>query len=168
MAHYIIQAHEMLIHTAHMNIFENLQEKDKKQTVPGCTIEVNRKYPFGIPFVQMCNLVRFFATFFLLNIFNSQLLIYCAKKSEDFVCSAYEICILSLNFFLLKSSSNQLHKPISRLCMLSRLAMQLSFKDFDHFEHGGPVQTGRLYSTGDSLPIKAGHRELIPHLQSTC
>jgi len=41
--------------------------------------------------------------------------------------------------------------------------MQLSFKDFDHFEHGGPVQTG-WYSTGDSPPIKAGHRELLPHL----
>jgi len=47
--------------------------------------------------------------------------------------------------------------------MLSILAMQLSFKDFDHFEHGGPVQTG-WYSTGDSPPIKAGHRELLPHL----
>ncbi len=32
---------------------------------------------------------------------------------------------------------------------------------FDHFEHGG-------YSTGESPPIKAGHRELLPHLESTC
>ncbi len=32
----------------------------------------------------------------------------------------------------------------------------------DHFECGGPVQTGR-YSTGESLPIKAGHMELLPH-----
>ncbi len=38
---------------------------------------------------------------------------------------------------------------------------------FDHFEHGGPVQTGQ-YSTGESLPIKAGHRELLRHLESTC
>ncbi len=38
---------------------------------------------------------------------------------------------------------------------------------FDHFEHGGPVQTGR-YSTGENPPIKAGHRGTIPHLESTC
>ncbi len=38
---------------------------------------------------------------------------------------------------------------------------------FDHFECGGPVQTGR-YSTGESSPIKAGHRELLPHLESIC
>ena len=38
---------------------------------------------------------------------------------------------------------------------------------FDHFEHGGPVQTG-LYITGESPPIKAGHRGTIPHLESTC
>ncbi len=37
----------------------------------------------------------------------------------------------------------------------------------DHFECGGPVQTGR-YSTGESPPIKAGHRELLPHFESTC
>jgi hypothetical protein len=34
---------------------------------------------------------------------------------------------------------------------------------FDHFEHGGPVKTGR-YSTGESPPIKGGHRGTIPHL----
>ncbi len=28
---------------------------------------------------------------------------------------------------------------------------------FDHFEHGGPEQTGR-YSTGENPSIKAGHR----------
>ncbi len=38
---------------------------------------------------------------------------------------------------------------------------------FDHFECGGPVQTG-WYSMGESPPIKAGHRELLPHLESTC
>ncbi len=38
---------------------------------------------------------------------------------------------------------------------------------FDHFEHGEPVQTGR-YSTGESPPIKAGHRELLPHLEFSC
>ncbi len=38
---------------------------------------------------------------------------------------------------------------------------------FDHFEHGGPVQTSR-YSTRESLPIKAGHRELLLHLETTC
>jgi hypothetical protein len=38
---------------------------------------------------------------------------------------------------------------------------------FDHFECGGLVQTGR-YSTGESPPMKAGHRELLPHLESTC
>ncbi len=38
---------------------------------------------------------------------------------------------------------------------------------FDHFEHGGPVQTGR-YSTRESLPIKAGHKGTIPQLESTC
>jgi hypothetical protein len=38
---------------------------------------------------------------------------------------------------------------------------------FAHFEHGGPVQTGR-YSTGESPPIKAGQRVTIPHLESTC
>ncbi len=45
-----------------------------------------------------------------------------------------------------------------------RFGMRLRF---DHFEHGGPVQTGR-YSTGESPPIKAGHRGTIPHLKSTC
>jgi hypothetical protein len=34
---------------------------------------------------------------------------------------------------------------------------------FDHFECGGPLQTGR-YSTGESPPIKACPRELLPHL----
>jgi hypothetical protein len=34
---------------------------------------------------------------------------------------------------------------------------------FDHFEHGGPVKTGR-YSTGESPPIKGGHRGTIPQL----
>jgi hypothetical protein len=38
---------------------------------------------------------------------------------------------------------------------------------FDHFECGRLVQTSR-YSTGESPPIKAGHRELLPHLESTC
>ncbi len=38
---------------------------------------------------------------------------------------------------------------------------------FDHFQCGGPVQTSR-YSTGESPPLKAGHRELLPHLESTC
>jgi hypothetical protein len=40
-------------------------------------------------------------------------------------------------------------------------------KRFDHFECGGRVQTGR-YGTGESTPIKAGHRELLTHLESTC
>jgi hypothetical protein len=38
---------------------------------------------------------------------------------------------------------------------------------FDHFEHGRPVQTSH-YSTGESPPIKAGHRGIIPHLETTC
>jgi hypothetical protein len=38
---------------------------------------------------------------------------------------------------------------------------------FDHFEHGGPVQTSQ-YSTGERPPIKAGHREIPPHLETTC
>ena len=38
---------------------------------------------------------------------------------------------------------------------------------FDHFEHGGPVQTSR-YSTGESPLIKAGHWRAIFHLESTC
>jgi hypothetical protein len=38
---------------------------------------------------------------------------------------------------------------------------------FDHFEHGGPVQTaGTVWE--ESLPIKPGHWELPPHLESTC
>jgi hypothetical protein len=47
---------------------------------------------------------------------------------------------------------------LQRFCMRQR---------FDHFEHGGSVQTGRN-STGESPPIKAGHRGTIPHLGSTC
>ncbi len=38
---------------------------------------------------------------------------------------------------------------------------------FDHFEHGGPVQTSR-YSTGETPPIKARHKGTIPHLETTC
>ncbi len=37
---------------------------------------------------------------------------------------------------------------------------------FDHFECGGPVQTAGTLR--ESPPIKAGHRELLPHLESTC
>jgi hypothetical protein len=38
---------------------------------------------------------------------------------------------------------------------------------FDHFEHGGPVQAaGTVWE--ESLPIKAGHWETIPHLETTC
>ncbi len=37
---------------------------------------------------------------------------------------------------------------------------------FDHFECGGPVQTAG--TIGESPPIKAGHWETIPHLESTC
>ncbi len=40
-------------------------------------------------------------------------------------------------------------------------------QSFDHFEHGGPVQTSR-YSTGESPPTKAGHTEILPHLETTC
>jgi hypothetical protein len=40
-------------------------------------------------------------------------------------------------------------------------------QSFDHFEHGGPVQTS-WYSTGESPPIKAGHRGILPHLETTC
>jgi hypothetical protein len=50
------------------------------------------------------------------------------------------------------------------LCRRQRFGLR---QRFDHFEHGGPVQTGR-YSTGESPPIKAGHRGTISHLESTC
>jgi hypothetical protein len=43
-------------------------------------------------------------------------------------------------------------------------------QSFDHFEHGGPVQkqAGTVrHSTGESPPIKAGHREIPPHLETT-
>jgi hypothetical protein len=38
---------------------------------------------------------------------------------------------------------------------------------FDHFEHGGPVQTASTVQE-ESPPIKAGHWETIPHLETTC
>jgi hypothetical protein len=38
---------------------------------------------------------------------------------------------------------------------------------FDHFEYGGPNTISR-YSTGGSPPIKAGHREIPTHLETTC
>jgi hypothetical protein len=38
-------------------------------------------------------------------------------------------------------------------------------QSFDHFGHGGLVQTSR-YGTGESLPIKAEHREIPPHLET--
>ncbi len=38
---------------------------------------------------------------------------------------------------------------------------------FDHFEHGGSVQTaGTIWE--ESPPIKPGHGELPPHLEATC
>jgi hypothetical protein len=39
-------------------------------------------------------------------------------------------------------------------------------ESFDHFEHGGQVQTSR-YSTEESPPIKAGHRGILPHWETT-
>ncbi len=38
---------------------------------------------------------------------------------------------------------------------------------FDHFDHGGPVQTAGTVRD-ESPPIKAGHWRTIPHLESTC
>jgi hypothetical protein len=38
---------------------------------------------------------------------------------------------------------------------------------FDHFEHGGLVQTVGTVRE-ESLPIKAGHWRTIPHLETTC
>ncbi len=38
---------------------------------------------------------------------------------------------------------------------------------YDHFEHGGPVQTASTVRE-ESPPIKAGHWGTIPHLESTC
>ncbi len=38
---------------------------------------------------------------------------------------------------------------------------------FDHFEHGGPVQTAGTVRE-ESLPIKAWHWRTIPHLENTC
>jgi hypothetical protein len=38
---------------------------------------------------------------------------------------------------------------------------------FDHFEHGGPVQTAGTVRK-ESPPIKAGQGELILHLETTC
>ncbi len=38
---------------------------------------------------------------------------------------------------------------------------------FDHFEHGGPVQTADTVRE-ESPPIKAGHWRTILHLESTC
>jgi hypothetical protein len=40
-------------------------------------------------------------------------------------------------------------------------------QSFDHFKHGGPVQKSR-YSTGESPPIKPGHREIPTHLETSC
>ncbi len=40
-------------------------------------------------------------------------------------------------------------------------------QSFDHFEHGRPVQTSRN-STGECQPIKAVHRGILPHLETTC
>jgi hypothetical protein len=49
------------------------------------------------------------------------------------------------------------------LCGRQRFGMR---QRFDHFEYGGPVQTG--WYRGESPPTKAGHGELLPHLESTC
>ncbi len=38
---------------------------------------------------------------------------------------------------------------------------------FDHFEHGGPVQTAATVRD-ESPPMKAGHWGAIPHLETTC
>ncbi len=38
---------------------------------------------------------------------------------------------------------------------------------FDHFSHGGPVQTAGIVQE-KSPPIKAGHWGTIPHLETTC
>jgi hypothetical protein len=38
---------------------------------------------------------------------------------------------------------------------------------YDHFEHGGPVQTAGTLRE-ESSPIKAGHWGTIPHLETTC
>jgi hypothetical protein len=38
---------------------------------------------------------------------------------------------------------------------------------FDHFDHGGPVQTAGMVGE-ESPPIKAGHWGTIPHLETTC
>jgi hypothetical protein len=38
---------------------------------------------------------------------------------------------------------------------------------FDHFEHGGPVQTARTVRE-ESPPIKAEHWRTILHLETTC
>jgi hypothetical protein len=38
---------------------------------------------------------------------------------------------------------------------------------FDHFEHGGPVQTAGTVRE-ESPPIKAGHWETIPYLETSC
>jgi hypothetical protein len=40
---------------------------------------------------------------------------------------------------------------------------------FDHFDHGGTVQTaGTVWEEEESPPIKAGQGELIPHFETTC
>ncbi len=38
---------------------------------------------------------------------------------------------------------------------------------FDHFDHGGPVQTAGTVRE-ESPPIKAGHWRTIPHFETTC
>jgi hypothetical protein len=38
---------------------------------------------------------------------------------------------------------------------------------FDHFDHGGPVQTAGTIRE-ESPPIKAGHWRTIPHFETTC
>ena len=39
--------------------------------------------------------------------------------------------------------------------------------DLSHFL-AWQASTNSRYSTGESLPIKAGHQETIPHLETTC
>jgi hypothetical protein len=64
--------------------------------------------------------------------------------------------------------------PVSRdrdCCSLTKISEILGGfgmrQRFDNFEHGRPVQTSP-YSTGESSSIKAGHRGILPHLETTC
>ncbi len=61
--------------------------------------------------------------------------------------------------------------PISRTrdcCGLTEISeISGGRQRFDHFE-AWRAGTSSRYSTGESPPIKAGHWETIPHLESTC